>query len=335
MENQTFYEDNGDTRNILEPLVALILIFLTVLGNIVNIIVITKSKDIPQIPRYFMMSLAFADLGVGINTIFAVYPAIFARWPYGDVFCFIVGVHSHIFCSISITSLLLVSIERYISINWPLHYHNYITDKRAIIVIISMWVILESYGFLLALIQDFNFYWFNPGVLTCVPGYGKPEYRIFTVVGLVGFLVIPTIIIVYIYIRIMKISQRHSRQIVEVNTAKSGDSSHTRKQTSQNLKAAKMLFVVSGAFDIAWYPYGLTVIYTAASGDVLPLYVDFVTTWLVYSNSFWNVLIYSIMNKKFRRTALQFLRQAFHCEKTTNNVVHVVPKDTDHSASTM
>lgn len=50
----------------------------------------------------------------------------------------------------------------------------------------------------------------------------------------------------------------------------------------------------------------VTITVVAAKIEKLQEDVDYFVTWLALSNSFWNCLIYGLMNRKFRQAALKF-----------------------------
>ena len=69
---------------------------------------------------------------------------------------------------------------------------------------------------------------------------------------------------------------------------------------SQVLKTSKYLAAISTGFLVAVSPWTICTFIIAVTNIKLHEDLDFAVTWLAISNSFWNVVIYSIMNRKFR-----------------------------------
>lgn len=73
-----------------------------------------------------------------------------------------------------------------------------------------------------------------------------------------------------------------------------------------NIRTSKYLAAITVGFFVAVSPWTLCTLIIVAEKIKLQEDVDFIVTWLALSNSFWNCLIYGVMNRKFRRAALKF-----------------------------
>ena len=73
-----------------------------------------------------------------------------------------------------------------------------------------------------------------------------------------------------------------------------------------NIRTAKYLAVITLGFFIAISPWTLCTLIIVAAKIHLNETVDYMVTWLCLSNSFWNCLIYGVMNRKFRMAAARF-----------------------------
>jgi len=69
---------------------------------------------------------------------------------------------------------------------------------------------------------------------------------------------------------------------------------------SQILRTSKYLAAITLGFFVAVTPWTLCTFFIAIADVKLDEDVDFTVTWIAVSNSFWNVFIYSVMNRKFR-----------------------------------
>ena len=73
-----------------------------------------------------------------------------------------------------------------------------------------------------------------------------------------------------------------------------------------NIRTAKYLAAITLGFFTAVSPWTLCTLIIVAAKIQLNETVDYSVTWLALSNSFWNCLIYGVMNRKFRMAAARY-----------------------------
>ena len=79
------------------------------------------------------------------------------------------------------------------------------------------------------------------------------------------------------------------------------------RMVSANIRTTKFLAAITAGFFVAISPWTLMTLTIVAADVSVNMHVDFAITWLALSNSFWNCLIYGIMNRKFRHAAFQLV----------------------------
>ena len=127
---------------------------LIIINNIINLYVLEKTPQIPRISCICLKNLSCADLLVGcVSCAPCIGSAILQKWPYGDVWCQIAGITHGCSVTVSIWSLALVSIDRYIAILHPLRYNTLMTTFKCKIIIVCMWI-LSGLTFLSPLLSD-------------------------------------------------------------------------------------------------------------------------------------------------------------------------------------
>ena len=89
----------------------------------------------------------------------------------------------------------------------------------------------------------------------------------------------------------------------------------TVRLVNANIRTAKYLAAITLGFLIAVSPWNICTIIKAASKVQIDETTDYIITWLGISNSFWNSLIYGMMNKKFRQAAAQTACYTWICSK--------------------
>ncbi|XP_045067950.1 trace amine-associated receptor 6-like [Coregonus clupeaformis] len=112
----------------------------TVFLNILVIISISHFKQLHTPTNLLILSLAVADLLVGLIVIPLTTVALMEPcWDFGEYFC---GFYFYISClcsSLSLGSLVLISIDRYVAVCDPLLYHSKITISRMMYCISITW----------------------------------------------------------------------------------------------------------------------------------------------------------------------------------------------------
>lgn len=62
-------------------------------------------------------------------------------WVFGRIFCDIWAAVDVLCCSASIISLCVISIDRYIGVRYPLQYPMIVTEKRALLAMLGVWML--------------------------------------------------------------------------------------------------------------------------------------------------------------------------------------------------
>lgn len=62
-------------------------------------------------------------------------------WVFGRIFCDIWAAVDVLCCTASIMSLCAISIDRYIGVRYPLQYPMIVTEKRALLAMLGVWVL--------------------------------------------------------------------------------------------------------------------------------------------------------------------------------------------------
>ena len=89
-----------------------------------------------------MLNLSISDLSVGvISCLPTIYSALTEYWPYGPVWCQIAGIFHGTSCAISIWSVAMVSIDRYLASCKPMTYPTWKSTRKAYVVIVCLWTI--------------------------------------------------------------------------------------------------------------------------------------------------------------------------------------------------
>ncbi|XP_067901378.1 muscarinic acetylcholine receptor M3-like [Heterodontus francisci] len=119
-----------------------ILSLVTIIGNILVMVAFKVNKQLKTVNNYFLLSLAFADVIIGVISmnLYTTY-IIMDRWALGNVACDLWLAIDYVASNASVMNLLVISFDRYLSITRPLTYRAKRTPKRAGIMIGLAWIV--------------------------------------------------------------------------------------------------------------------------------------------------------------------------------------------------
>lgn len=119
----------------------------SVVGNLLVIVVFIRYQVLRTITNYYVISLAIADLLVGLVGIpSALFTAV--GLPHNFHACLFMTSVLMLLCTGSIFSLVAVTIDRFWAIFYPLTYHGGMTHRRALVTITACWVLASLIGVL-------------------------------------------------------------------------------------------------------------------------------------------------------------------------------------------
>lgn len=298
---------------------------LVILSNILNLAVLRITEQIPSISRMFLLNLSCADLMVGlVSCLPCVYPAVHSIWPYGPVWCQVAGITHGVSVTISIWSLALVSVDRYIAILKPLRYHSLMTLSHCRVIICFMWMLaISTFSVPIFTKDNFSYYQFSEEEVICGLYW---EYPWFCVVTAVYIPVLSGSVLVFTTVHIL-------RDVVKIrsNQVEPATSGQPARIKSRELKPVKVLGITSIVYFLAWGPYVIEVIILSFVQQLrVPPTVRFATLWLANSNSFMNVIIYSVMYRSFRVNTMWLFLRIYSCVRCQE----APPKPTANNATT-
>lgn len=124
-------------------LLILIVIAVTVMGNILVILAVSLEKKLQNATNYFLMSLAVADMLLGILVMPVSMVTILYDywWPLPSDLCPIWIYLDVLFSTASIMHLCAISLDRYIAIRNPFHHSRFNSHTKARIKIMAVWTI--------------------------------------------------------------------------------------------------------------------------------------------------------------------------------------------------
>ena len=134
----TYLSFTTATLSILSGVVASIGNFLVVLAVFLN-----PNRDLRSPFHFFVVSLGFADLVVGLLTcpLTAIFHIAEGMKRANQQLRVWMHISFFISCTASLLSLTALTLDRYVAITYPLHYRAKLSPFRAFVVSVVVWII--------------------------------------------------------------------------------------------------------------------------------------------------------------------------------------------------
>ncbi|XP_068186004.1 trace amine-associated receptor 13c-like [Antennarius striatus] len=267
----------------------------TVFLNMLVIISISHFKQLHTPTNLLLLSLAVSDCVVGFFFIFQII-LISGCWFLGDIMCLMYGVVGYIIISTSIGTMVLISVDRYVAICYPLHYPTKVSTKRTDICIFLCWVFCVLFN---SLILRDNLE--QPGRYnTCV---GQCVIHVDYASGLVDMIlcfIVPVTVIIVLYMRVFVVAASQAQAMRSHITSVTLKCSTKVTAKKSELKAAITLGVVVVVFLICACPYYCILL--SGQDSMLNVSSSTFIICLFYFNSCLNPLIYALFYPWFRKS---------------------------------
>lgn len=251
-----------------------------IVGNILVILSVACNRHLQTVTNYFIINLAIADLLLSTTVLpFSAIFEVLDSWIFGRIFCDIWAAVDVLCCTASIMSLCIISVDRYIGVKYSLKYPTIMTEKKAVIILVVVWLssMVISIGPLLGWKEA------PPENDQHCSITEEPGYAVFS--SLFSFY-LPLTVILVMYFNIYVVARRttksleagvkkernksmevvlriHCRSVLEDSLASAKNKGHTFRGSlsvrllkfSREKKAAKTLAIVVGVFVLCWLPF--------------------------------------------------------------------------------
>nr|XP_055042335.1 trace amine-associated receptor 4-like [Misgurnus anguillicaudatus] len=280
----------------------LLIILMTVFGNLLIIISISRFKQLQSPTHLIVQSLAVCDCLLGSLVMpYSMMRSVEGCWFLGDVICKVHFSLDMTFCTSSLIHLSLISIDRYWAICDPLKYRMRVTNNTVTVLITFTWIFSFVYCFsvvfsgvtavgLEALILQ----------VSCFGGCAVFFNKEWGLICLILLFVIPGTIMSSLYIIIFTVVKKHAK-VLSVKVSVTTTGVNIQSSAHRERKAAKTLALVMGVFFLCWLPFFITIAVDPYINFVTPADVFEALFWFAYFNSTCNPLIYGFFYPRFQK----------------------------------
>ncbi|XP_072166461.1 trace amine-associated receptor 7f-like [Diadema setosum] len=272
-----------------------------VIGNALVMTAIRREPTLRE-PSYLLLAcLAPADLLAGLVAIpVEVYSRIFLNqatctvetavyfsiWPY--------------ICSwVSSVVIVLVNVDRYVAITRPLRYASMVTSRRVVVVIVGVWVIGLTYGFMFAYGASENQ---SVNEYCATEPNRRSSGKVHDLVTS-GFIVVFSVVVIGSNLRILAIAKSQARRIQMAAPHPPMGIPPPGQKLKQEVKAIRAILILVVIFCGSLFPtcIWLTVRYFFGPSYLAYVLASDVSFFVLNISSAANPFIYSVHNPLFRK----------------------------------
>ncbi|VDM52815.1 unnamed protein product [Angiostrongylus costaricensis] len=332
-------EHSTQTRTLPTPLIVtcsipiVIVILLTVFGNL--LVLFFKARVGRTNTTLLVWNLGLSDFLVGIIVLpLGAFHLAYREWIFGRFLCRVWVAADVTFCTCSVVTICVISVDRYLAVTRPLRYKSLVTKTKVVVVLITIWMF--SSAILLTTIR-----WDQPQCYDDSRCFAGNEIR-YLAHSVVFAFFLPASVTITLYWRIYKLARNRQKALDRgfliilnnsmnffsnttshqarrlmsfLNLNKSQSTlrvhfgknismmEHQRRVLRTHERIAKTLGVVSFSFLFCWLPF-FTLYLTNYNchGCIPPIAID-LTSWLGYCNSTLNPIIYSFTIREYKKSA--------------------------------
>ncbi len=321
---------------IIKSAILVTIMLLAVFGNLLVIVSVFRFERLQIIANSFIVSLAFADLLVALLVMpFNASMEIAGKWVFGRIVCNIFNANDVLFSTASLLHICCISMDRYIAIIDPFHYESRMTKRKVFIMLFCAWGASSCISHIPI---HMGWYTTEQQKNTLLDNDEICEFKVNRIYAVISSSIsfwIPTVVMVFTYVKIFREARRQEKVIMKLTKIpdpaseqlnnnqrngvhKSGTGNklsntkltQNRKKLKREHKAAKTLGIIMGAFLFCWLPFFLWYIITSAICVTCPVpnIVISLLFWVGYFNSALNPMIYAFFNRDFRNAFKRLLR---------------------------
>ena len=309
MTEQITKDSNGVISEIAfaRAAIMLTLAFLITVGNVFLLITLRRSnKKMKPTSRLFLASISIADLFVGCIIIPSHLKEVFNTPRRSDVtWCQFSTAMNSFNMWMSCISVVLFLFDRIFFIQSPLRYRQFITPGRSVAIVSLMWSLLFLISIVVA-VSGITLSDDNAQVMRsrfCNALLLKEDYL--TVLCFGDVLIILTFGV--FYNRVDHVNKRQMESIFS-RRRRANSILQFERLTHREINKTKMMRYLIVVFCLCWTPSILQDILNTYDGEIVTHSFIMVSSFCVYSKSFFNCVIYYNFQEGYKKNLWKVLQ---------------------------
>ncbi|KPJ06627.1 Parapinopsin [Papilio machaon] len=211
--------------------------------NLLVIILMYKDKQLWTPLNIILFNLVCSDFSVSVlGNPLTLISALSHRWIFGRTMCVLYGFFMALLGITSITTLMVISFERYIMVTRPLRSRR-LSPKGAAGLVVFIWA--YSLALTTPPLIGWGSYVNEAANISCSVNWHEQSVNTLTYILFLFAMgqIVPFAVITFSYINIIRTLKKNSQRLGRVSRAES--------------RATAMVFIMIVAFTVAWTPYSL------------------------------------------------------------------------------
>lgn len=293
--NDTWYENDGPSLHTRIGF-ASAWVFIAVVGIIGNSLVICvaiRFQKLNNVTNCFIVNLAITDIVfLSFCMPLLVVQYTLEHWYFNQIFCKLLNFISYVSVLVTVQTLVVMTIDRYIYIVHPFENIKWRKPKTVFLLSLIIWllscILASPFYYHYGLRSDIH----NQCVLLTDDNLQR-QFRIYTVTL---YYFIPLIIILICYTRLLYYVYSKEKKLIPKNKSNAVQWSKKRRAVT------RMIAIVTLVFSLCWLPLTLFIMLANMfeNKTAILYYFKMIAHSFAYLNSAVNPLIYAFLNRSFR-----------------------------------
>ena len=296
---------------VVESSTSAILILLGILGNSLLLVSLYRKPRLKSSTGSLIAALAMTDL---LNA--CIPGALFwsslttGKMSFSNFGCQISGFFMHFLTYVSIATMALTAVNRYVCVLKPNVSKHIFSYNRSMLYIASLWAFVAMVTFLPIVSGSVTFA-FNPVMASCIMKFTTTNAQIGYTFFIGAFFVVWCLIIISVcYFHVSRFIRHHNMNTIS-------------QMSMQEINITKALFVLVFTFAALWIPTFLMIVLTRlVLKATLPRQFVLVVPYLIYLSSALNPWIYGVMCPVVRNK----MKKTFFALRGRGSTVSVGPE---------